>query len=445
VAAGGHNEPIGLWDLASGRIQRAGGGRGCVTCFLTYATDSKTLLSADGGVHLYEWDPATGKQLSDREGPPLLLHVAFRPGQGLLAGAAHGNRVHFWDVAAGKQRTVVQGPEKGTGIFGLALTSDGKTAAASSEGAIHLWDAASGTEIRRLKMPGRGGWLGFGPDDRTLAYCDGSSEIVLWDAAQGTILGRLQSPVYNLGRTAFSRDGRLLAAGAFDGSVQVWEVCTGAPVRRFQGHIGPALSVAFAPDGQMVASAGVDTTVLLWDLSGRMKGGRLAAARYTARELEALWLDLAGENGARGYDAVWALASAPAQAVPFLVERVKGRVLNQPKIAQWIAELDDRRFVVREQAMRALQAQGTHAGPALRAALDARPTEEVRRRIGLLLATLTGPKTPSERWAAVRSVAALERIGTPDARLALRRLGDQQGDAGLAREARAALRRLGAP
>ncbi len=63
---------------------------------------------------------------------------------------------------------------------------------------------------------------------------------------------------------------------------------------------------------------------------------------------------------------------------------------------------------------------------------------EVRRRIERLLGTLEG----SERLRGRRALAALERIGTPEARRLLEVLAGGVPGAHLTREARAAVNRL---
>src|SRR5262249_18388858 len=124
---------------------------------------------------------------------------------------------------------------------------------------------------------------------------------------------------------AFSPDGRFLATGCGSeggGAVLVWEVLTGKEVRQFHGHYTWVTSLAFAPDSRSPACGGGDSMILIWDLTSRTKGGRPQPARLTPQDLEARWRELADGNAGKAVDAIWSLAAAPRQAVPFLKERL---------------------------------------------------------------------------------------------------------------------------
>jgi hypothetical protein len=129
--------------------------------------------------------------------------------------------------------------------------------------------------------------------------------------------------------------------------------------------------------------------------------------------------------------------------VPFLAERVRPAVAPDAKrVARLLADMDDERFEVREQASRELEGLGVLAEPALRQALAGRPPAEARRRLTALLEKTAGATPTPEEARAIRAVEALEQAGTA---AALRLLTDLAGgvpEARLTREARAALQRL---
>jgi hypothetical protein len=82
------------------------------------------------------------------------------------------------------------------------------------------------------------------------------------------------------------------------------------------------------------------------------------------------------------------------------------------------------------------------AVPALRKALAAGPSLEVRRRIEQLLREADGPVVAPERQRDVRAVEVLERIATAEARRLLEELGRGAPEALRTREARASLGRF---
>jgi HEAT repeat protein len=115
---------------------------------------------------------------------------------------------------------------------------------------------------------------------------------------------------------------------------------------------------------------------------------------------------------------------------------------SKERLARLIADLDSGQFDVRRKAAAELQRLGELAGPALRQALAGRPSPEVRRSVGPLLAQLEHDQHSPERLRGLRAVAVLEHVGTPAARQALEGLSHGAEGARLTEEARAALARL---
>jgi hypothetical protein len=170
-----------------------------------------------------------------------------------------------------------------------------------------------------------------------------------------------------------------------------------------------------------------------------------AGAVEQPAELERLWGDLAAKDPARVDRALSALVARPAQAVPFLKERVRPvRAPDGRLVARWLAELDHERFAVRQRATRELRRLAETVEPALRRALNDQPAPEGRRRIERLLDRLREDRLcpPAERLRAVRAVEVLERIDSPEGRRVLAALARGAAGAQLTVEAKAALQRL---
>src|SRR5262249_47217516 len=141
----------------------------------------------------------------------------------------------------------------------------------------------------------------------------------------------------------------------------------GEEVPRFGGR-GWVLSVAFSPGGRTLVSGGLDKTAHLWDVS-RTTGRKREPAERSPAELEADWKDLAGD-AAMGYAALGRLVASPERAVSFLGKQLQStEPVDTGRIEQLIADLDDGRFPVREQATKELEALAERAAPALRKAL----------------------------------------------------------------------------
>lgn len=106
--------------------------------------------------------------------------------------------------------------------------------------------------------------------------------------------------------------------------------------------------------------------------------------------------------------------------MPFLRERLAVKKADPKRIDRLIAELDDDTFEVRLQATQELQSLGEAAGPAMRKALEATPSPEVKVRLRQALALLVPLKAEQRRLRILRAIAALEYADTPEARRVLR-------------------------
>jgi hypothetical protein len=106
------------------------------------------------------------------------------------------------------------------------------------------------------------------------------------------------------------------------------------------------------------------------------------------------------------------------------------------RVAALVRSLDADEFRQRESAYEELEKLKEAAEPALREALEAKPSPEVRRRLAELL-----EKTSGEWLRTRRAVEALELSGSPEARQVLEALARGAAGARLTREATAALRR----
>jgi hypothetical protein len=138
------------------------------------------------------------------------------------------------------------------------------------------------------------------------------------------------------------------------------------------------------------------------------------------------------------------LAVAPGQAVPFLREHLKPvAVPDEGELARRITELDSDEFVVRQAAAAALRKVGPTAGPALRKALAANPSAQVKQQVEVLLADLDQARLTGDELRAGRAVEVLEMIGTPEARQVLAALAGGAAGARATEAAKEALERQG--
>jgi hypothetical protein len=473
LATAGVDGTARLWDPAGGKELRVlKGHEGRVTA-VAFARGGAVLVTgaADGIVRL--WDASTGellKQLRAHAGQIRALAVS---GDGRrVASGGFDKTVCLWDADGTllRQMRTYQykagdNPEEGV-IESLSLSPDGGVLASGHrvfDSLVHVWDANTGKELATLRDENNhvAGVL-FSPDGATLASVGTRGhDINLWETATWRLRRRLKfvrQPWEFPG--AFSPDGWRLLAGAGTG-VTVWDLSRGLRAGGLAGgHRSRVCGTAWFPGGGRVASASLDGTALIWDAGSLARRDAAGAAPgpaaspapdpaptepLTASRLEQLWADLAVEDAAKSYDAIWALAAAPGQAVAFLGQRVQPEEgVDEDRVRQWVKELDDESFRVRERATVELGRLGDAAEPFLRRAMANRPSVEVAQRVEVLLNSIAAPTLDADSLRAVRSLEVLERIGTPEARTILEKLGAAVTGSKIKRRAQAAAARLGA-
>ncbi len=447
-------EKMGVWEPLTGRRRRIVHTPFIQPYHSTLSADGKTLATVDlkGGKIILR-DVATGKlirRFGERDKPyPGQSCALSADGRRLAGGSDAGNSIVIWDVASGEE---LQRLKRHRMVGPLALAPDGATLVSASGTAvgdytIRLWKLATGKEIwRKVTRPWTASDLKFSPDGRTLALVGGLNrlhtpgEVRLWEAATGKELKRFEGHRESVSHVAFSPDGRMLATGSRDNTIRLWEVATGKERQCLPGHQNWISSVSFSPNGRLLATAGLDTTGLIWDLTGRFRDGHFQTRHLSAEELHRCWDDLAHPDAARAYRSILALSGAP-EAVAFLKDHLAPvTAADSKRVKPLLAALDSDQFTERDKAANELEQLSLAVEPALRAALDAKPSLEVRQRIDTILEKLAGVP----RWRFLRALEVLEHIGTPEARRILETLSQGTADMWPAQEAKTTLERLAA-
>jgi predicted nucleic acid-binding protein len=114
---------------------------------------------------------------------------------------------------------------------------------------------------------------------------------------------------------------------------------------------------------------------------------------------------------------------------------------DSAKVRQWIADLGNDDFAIRETATKELQKLGDQIISPVKKAMQPNESLESRRRLDRILDTIPDIPAPAT-LRAIRAIAVLERIGSADARGVLETLARGAPGARETEEAKAALKNL---
>jgi WD40 repeat protein len=242
-------------------------------------------------------------------------------------------------------------------------------------------------------------------------------------------------------------DGRAVAVGDSAGRVHLVELLTGKIRGTFHSASGAGdltgesavTALVASPDGRYLASAG-QGSILVRDVRGAT--GR-PASPPDAEALDRAWESLGSADAGAAFAAVRLLAAFPDRSVPGLKARRAAVVMpDEATVRKLIAGLDHPEFRERERAARELEKPGRLIAPALREAVRATESAEVRKRLADVIQRVAGGTISPDELRAARAVEAAEWIGTPEAVKLLEAWAGGAAGSRLTEEARGALSRI---
>ncbi|CEF48216.1 unnamed protein product [uncultured bacterium] len=284
--AGGADDSVKLWDVATGRTTatltapRKERADSAFCGAVAFSPDGKMLAAANFGGKVWLWDlgTRTGRMLpgEERECPGPV--VVFSPdGQTVALGSVNETKVWRWDVATRKSIAplVVNGEEEENyGVRALAYLPDGKALiSVGHPDQVKLWDHATGKNTTTVRIKEFARAAAISPDGKTVAtsvYSDDESKsrsVTVWEVATGKARVTITGHPANVFVLAFGPGSTTLAAGCDDGAVKLWDAATGKDLGSPKGHTGEVWHLAFSPDGKTLASGGEDKKIMLWDVA----------------------------------------------------------------------------------------------------------------------------------------------------------------------------------
>jgi WD40 repeat protein len=444
-----------VWDVATSRARHIWDDHYLGVWALAWSPDGSVLASGDGsnGIDNREavirlFDAQGGKEIRRIKAHLSNVHsLSFSPDGKQLASVGRDARARVWDPSTGERMQQLRSSDN---LGTVSFSGDGKTlllsAAAGEVEAYRTEDWERTHHLPPYQLAVRNSThLAFLPDGKTFVTREPhvepgkpgpTTEICFRNVDKGTLLrsSRLQTTSdASSGGFALSPAGDLYAEGRSSQAgtaVRVWETRTGKLLASYPGLDMPLTAIAFSRDGRWLATGSRDTTILIWDLF--------------ASRVRALWSDLAAKPedvaGARKQ-----LEAAPANAFPWLSATLRTAAEREAGAAPLLARLDDDDFEQREKASSELAKMLPGVRPILEQTLQNKPSPESRRQIEALLkksapaeaddAAFVGPQARS-------LVLLLEGMGTAESRKVLEELAKAPSTSSIARDAKAALRRL---
>ena len=160
----GYDEPLKVWDVASGQVVHSVGGR--ATNFLqsvAFSPDGAQVVSGhtDGAVKL--WEVASGRLIRTLWHARSVDAVAFsRDGTRLLSGSAD-TTVKLWDATTGQLVRTFEGHS--SSVRSVAFSPDEKRVISGSyDTTARVWDAATGELLALLLTADEDEWLAITPE-----------------------------------------------------------------------------------------------------------------------------------------------------------------------------------------------------------------------------------------------------------------------------------------
>ena len=218
--------------------------------------------SSDGGLRF--WELKSGNNLAKLSVGSGIWSIAVSSNGRLVTGLQDGT-VRAWDSESRKSLLTLEGHSDV--VRGVALTTDGRyVVSGSADKTVRQWRLDDGICLRVLEgHTGRVNSVAITPDGKRIISASEDKTLFVWDFETGECLRILRGHTQSVQCVGPTFDGGRVVSGSSDQTVRLWEVETGICLMTLQGHSDDVLAVA--ADAQHIVSASCDRTVRVWDLN----------------------------------------------------------------------------------------------------------------------------------------------------------------------------------
>ena len=203
LASGGRNEPIHIWDAATGQLLRLLNEHW--TYALAFSPDGKYLAAAGANKIVRLWIAETGQEIAQMKGHKATIKaLAFSSDGAVLVSGSDDTTVKLWKVPEGSEAATYDGHT--FGVNAVAISSDSKHLASGS--IDHTLRVGSGSRRNVvIQAPAAVTGLAYLPNRKTLIAAGDDGFLRIWDIASATECASGEattaiSPTWRLARTA---------------------------------------------------------------------------------------------------------------------------------------------------------------------------------------------------------------------------------------------------
>ncbi|KAG9063917.1 hypothetical protein KI688_004031 [Linnemannia hyalina] len=234
---------------------------------VTYSSDCRTVLSADGRGTVQKWDVKSGASDSISIQRLYLQSIrtrAFSPDGNQLAEGVEDFSILLWDLPSGAPGPILK--EHTDRLYSLSYSPCGhRLASASWDRSVRLWDLRE-TEQSFLvaELDRSAESVAFSPSGRGLALGSfGGTTVNVFDIQSRTLTSFKGLTGQSNTVFAYSPHGQQLAIGTIEKSIHFWDLQSNKPNIVLKAHYGPIFCIAYSSCAQWIASCGSSDTVQL--------------------------------------------------------------------------------------------------------------------------------------------------------------------------------------
>ena len=227
--SGGIDTTLRIWDVATGACIHTLNGHskhadrhGTVSIAgLALNIDGRVAISSGADGRVLVWDTASGRCLrATRDRRNGYSAVAISDDARL---AVSGSRLQLWEVDTGRNLRTLIAEKSPARRRSVAFSADARVVV-SWEWKGGVWDVATGNTLKTLGTSGIYG-IALSADGRVAVTADsGDKPLEVWDVNTAQCLTTLTGHAGAVKPPAISRDGNYVVAGGADATVRLWEL-----------------------------------------------------------------------------------------------------------------------------------------------------------------------------------------------------------------------------